>query len=849
MGPSHEPTKPLQTSILDDAEHHSVSLLRWTDLSLYILSFVFLTTVVVGFVWHDLREVHRDTLAYWDVRLSSSADERVSFANLWLNERRTDTEAIADNVLSARLLSTAANRSNITATRQQADLAIERMARINGFVGGAVADLECHIAAQVNVPEEAMAGVQETCRRAERAGDFRVFVSGVQSAHVWLCLAYPVFAVGKASSSGQASRRELGVAVMIAEPWKPVFPFLLAESKSKGTTETLIAWEDAKETIVFFPSLAIKGVESVFRPLSQSTFESRVAREGNVGFGEFTDYRGVRVFGAARSIGSTGASLVRKVSRGEALSEFNKRAVFESLAGALSILLFGSVIAALHRRTAERDLREKLRQQEVLLDLKRQREVSEERFRVLLESVEAIVWEVDGRTLRLTFVSRGVEKALGYSTDQWLRTPDFWRDHLHPEDRERALAAQRAVQERCASQVVEYRMAAADGRLLWFRDYMHANPDPQGKAAQLRGIMVDITESKHAEEQLRKLSRAVEQSPASVVITDPQGNIEYVNPKFTAITGYTLEEAQGKNPSILRSYLTPAATYRELWDTVLSGREWRGEFANNKRNGELYWESAFISPIKDATGTITHLVAVKEDITARKQAQEELQRSLDQLHALAGRLERVREEERKRVAREVHDQLGQTLTALKLDLGSLLQEIPGAAKRPSKRALSILELVDETIKTVRRISTELRPGILDDLGLVATVEWAAGDFEARTGAKCRLDLPHEDIALDSERATAIFRILQETLTNVTRHAEASEVKVRLAREDGELILDVHDNGRGIDGDKISSADSLGILGMRERAHLLGGELTISGVPQKGTTVRVRIPEGSSAGQG
>jgi len=722
----HELTIP-QATTPDDAQHHSPLVSRWSNLSPYILSFVFLMAVVVGFVWHDLREAHRDTLAYWNVRLSSSADERVSFADLWLTERRTDTEAIADSVISARLLSGAVNGSNITKTRQEAERAIERMALINGFVGGALADAEGRIAAQTGVPAEAMAGVQETCRRAERAGDFRVFVSGVQPAHVWLYLAYPVFAAGKASAPGQLSRSEIGAAVMIAEPWKSVFAFLLAERKSSGATETLIAWEDAKETVVFSPSLAIKGVKSVFRRLSQPAFESRVAREGNVGFGEFTDYRGVRVLGAARLIGSTGASLVRKVDRDEAFSEFHKRAVFESLAGALSILLFGSVITALHRHKAERDLKEKLRQQEVLLDLKRRGEISEER--------------------------------------------------------------------------------------------------------------------------LRTLSRAVEQSPASVVITDPQGSIEYVNPKFTAITGYTLQEALGENPRILKSSLTPAATYRELWETVLSGREWHGEFANKKKNGELYWESAFISPIKDATGAITHLVAVKEDITERKQAQEELQRSLDQLHALAGRLQTVREEERKRVAREVHDQLGQALTALKLDLGSLLLEIPGAAHHPSKRASSILQLVDETIKTVRRISTELRPGMLDDLGLVATVEWAAGDFEARTGTACRLDLPQEDIAVDPERATAIFRILQETLTNVTRYAEASEVKVRLAEEDGDLILEVHDNGRGIDADKISSADSLGILGMRERARLLGGDLTVSGAPRKGTTVRVRVPEGSAAGQG
>jgi signal transduction histidine kinase len=182
------------------------------------------------------------------------------------------------------------------------------------------------------------------------------------------------------------------------------------------------------------------------------------------------------------------------------------------------------------------------------------------------------------------------------------------------------------------------------------------------------------------------------------------------------------------------------------------------------------------------------------------------------------------------------------LTAIKIDLSSLICDLPAGENRPSKRISSILNLVDESIGVVRRIATELRPGILDDLGLVAAIEWAGEDFQARTGTTCRLDLPREDIAVDPECATAIFRILQETLTNVARHADASEVGVRLAKADGELSLEVHDNGKGIPEDKLSNGESLGILGMRERAMLLGGELTISCPPGKGTTVRVRIPE-------
>jgi signal transduction histidine kinase len=163
-------------------------------------------------------------------------------------------------------------------------------------------------------------------------------------------------------------------------------------------------------------------------------------------------------------------------------------------------------------------------------------------------------------------------------------------------------------------------------------------------------------------------------------------------------------------------------------------------------------------------------------------------------------------------------------------------------EQTSTRALSITKLVDETIQSVRSIATELRPGILDDLGLVATIEWAGEEFRTRTGMNCHLDLPGEDITVDADTSTAIFRIFQETLTNIARHADASEVKARLTVEDGTLTLEVHDNGHGISKETLEKGRSLGILGMKERATMLGGNLTITGNPGKGTTVRVRIPQ-------
>jgi signal transduction histidine kinase len=217
-----------------------------------------------------------------------------------------------------------------------------------------------------------------------------------------------------------------------------------------------------------------------------------------------------------------------------------------------------------------------------------------------------------------------------------------------------------------------------------------------------------------------------------------------------------------------------------------------------------------------------------------------LQESLEQQRRLAVHLETVREEERKRIAREIHDELGQGLTAIKIELSSLLFEWP-AAQKPSTRAESIMKLVDQTIESVRRISTELRPGILDALGLEAAIEWAAEEFQTRTGTRCHVQLPGDRLKADPETATAIFRILQEALTNVTRHAGSTEVKIRLWGDGSSVSLEVHDNGKGISEEQRSGSGSLGILGMRERALLLGGEFSIAGQPNRGTRVSVRIP--------
>jgi signal transduction histidine kinase len=225
----------------------------------------------------------------------------------------------------------------------------------------------------------------------------------------------------------------------------------------------------------------------------------------------------------------------------------------------------------------------------------------------------------------------------------------------------------------------------------------------------------------------------------------------------------------------------------------------------------------------------------------RKHAVEQLRQSHEQLRALSMYLQHVREEERIRISRAVHDELGQALTGLKIDLAWLTGKLPRNLNPLIEKARGMSLHIDETIKTVRRISTELRPGILDHLGLVAALEWQANEFQTRTGIECSFNHSLNRTILDEELCTAFFRIFQETLTNVIRHAGASRVDVDLYDEAGSLVLEVRDNGRGITPGQISNFKSIGLLGMRERAALLGGAVRISGTPREGTRVVISIP--------
>ncbi|MCX7735366.1 MAG: PAS domain S-box protein [Candidatus Kapabacteria bacterium] len=229
------------------------------------------------------------------------------------------------------------------------------------------------------------------------------------------------------------------------------------------------------------------------------------------------------------------------------------------------------------------------------------------------------------------------------------------------------------------------------------------------------------------------------------------------------------------------------------------------------------------------------------DITERKEAEEELNISKEELRSLALYIESSREEERKRIAKDIHDELGHALTALKLELMWLIKKKYLRQEVLYERTRKMNELIESTIRKVRTISSELRPSVLDHFGLVAAIEWQAAEFQKRSAMRCKVVLPNQELNLDEKYSTAIFRIFQEILTNIARHSRATRVDVLLEVTNNELKLRVSDNGKGIKQENINSRKSFGLIGMYERATALGGKLSITGVTGIGTTVTLTIP--------
>jgi signal transduction histidine kinase len=356
-----------------------------------------------------------------------------------------------------------------------------------------------------------------------------------------------------------------------------------------------------------------------------------------------------------------------------------------------------------------------------------------------------------------------------------------------------------------------------------------------------RPVNIHLAQRRHAEEELaaerNKLRHILDAMPAGVCIVSQNHEMEFANTalteEFGSVEGRTcFEYFHG------RSDVCPDCGLGEICAGKNASWEWHSE-----NTGKIY--EIFDTPVRNADGTTARLALVR-NITARKQAADELLASRERLRSLSDHLQRAREEERTAVSREIHDELGQVLATVQLGVSSLAEEYHDH-RHLVKKITGMEQLIAGAIRTVQRISAQLRPAILDELGLAEAIEWQAREFEKRTGIGCTHDVLLLETNFSRDLATAVFRIFQEALTNVIRHSEASHVKVSLEERNGRLVLIVADNGRGITLEQVRDNGSLGITGMRERAYALGGRVRICRSLQAGTVVIAHIPINPSGG--
>ncbi|MDD4969586.1 MAG: PAS domain S-box protein [Paludibacter sp.] len=471
-------------------------------------------------------------------------------------------------------------------------------------------------------------------------------------------------------------------------------------------------------------------------------------------------------------------------------------------------------------------------------------------------------WEMDIETGNVLFGKRKTDM-LGYKAEDFVHFKDFM-DIVHPDDHDITMNALREhLYGHADKYETEYRILTSKGDYKWFYELGNISiKDSTGNPLTMSGLVLDVTARKNTEKELYDQKQFFEQmfmqSSLSTQILDREGWCERVNPKLSEIFGVEAKDMEGKVYNIFDDKeIIQKGILKKLKNVFNNGNtaEWDvffdiGEAADSQnitvKEKKKVWYNNWAYPIFGQNGEISHVIIQHNDITDRKIAEEALGESQEQLKKFAAHLQNVREEERVLLAREIHDELGQILIAIKIDMGMLKQNVlKGIDLKHSEQVLlkfdGLFTLVDNTIKTARKIMTDLRPEVLDLLGFVDTIKQHLNGFQERHKIKCIFNNTITNLELDSQQSVALFRIIQEALNNVAKHSKATELRVILDLKDEKLTLEVVDNGIGFDENHKKNSDSYGLIGMRERVFLLDGELIILGQKNIGTSIKVVMP--------
>jgi PAS domain S-box-containing protein len=450
----------------------------------------------------------------------------------------------------------------------------------------------------------------------------------------------------------------------------------------------------------------------------------------------------------------------------------------------------------------------------------------------------------DGRFIN---ANRSFCNMLGYTKDE-LVTMTF-ADITHPEDveKERNLL-EKLIKREVHTVKLEKKYIRKDVREIWISHTVSAAHNQEEEVEYLIGMDEDITGRRSVENELLRITKAVESSSDAIGMSDPRGHHFYQNRAFTDLFAYTAQELEVAGG--------PPAAYvdrniaQDVFKKIMSGGSWIGEVEMVSKSGRMFPVYLRADAIKDETGEIIGLVGIHTDITERKKTEEAIKKSKEELQnnerdlrELAARLITNQEKELSRLARELHDDLTQRLAVLAIEAGNInlrFQDLPETVRQKISHIKDQLIMVS---KDVHNLSRELHPSILDDLGLIRAIEWECANFSKRMGIAVIFTPQKIRESISKNIALSLYRIIQEGLSNVARHAHSKNAYVFLEGVDNEILLSIRDTGTGFDPVKVRNKEGLGLASMRERARLINGQLSITSQLGKGTLIMVRVPLG------
>jgi PAS domain S-box-containing protein len=468
---------------------------------------------------------------------------------------------------------------------------------------------------------------------------------------------------------------------------------------------------------------------------------------------------------------------------------------------------------------------------------------SEERWIATLGSVGEAVIATDSNG-RITFLNQVAASLTGWQPEEALNQPIGNVLRLINEESGETADNEvlRVLKEKRILAVANHvDLVTRDGREIAVEH--SAAPILAGEGRTIGVVLVfrDVAERRREQTATAEQAALLELTQDAVFVIDMSGTVLFWSRGAEAMFGYTKAQAVGKTAHDLL-HTDHTQSFDDIRAELLKAGHWEGDMIKTAQDGRRVIVSGRWAMQWGKRGQPPRVLVINSDITTRKRAEESLLLQKELLRALAERLQSVREEDRKMVARDLHDQIGQILTAIKMDMTWMARHLPPSEDKVLARLAESIQSINDGVKVVRTICSGLRPGVLDDLGLAAAIEWQGSDFAFRNDVACRVTVPAVDLHMDGDRATAAFRIFQECLTNVIRHAQAKSVRVELCQEDEFILLVVEDDGIGFrESDFSNTFGSLGLLGMKERAQFCGGDVHISSSPGNGTTVTIRIP--------